>query len=342
MRRLALASLAAVLLIALHVAPLPGHNRLWWALSDALHAPGFALVAIFAMAAMPAIGRLDPMRSRRRWPGGATPTRYAAAFVVTMVIASLAEWSQTIGPRTESLADWLRDALGAAAGLALHALFGRRARDATGAGRALVWTGRLAIIAVLATGFVPVAQWGHAYLRREAAFPVLGAFEAGWETLLWRPRGGSLDLVAPPPGWPREGTRVARIQLEPGRYPGVSLAEPHADWTGYEALELSLFSPEPEPITLWLRIHDAEHENAYADRYNTRFEVVPGQQTLRIPLENVRKAPRERELDLSRVAGLALFLAGLEEPRTLYLDDVRLVAPEKSGAGEPAGRRRRE
>ncbi len=69
MPRLALASLAAVLLIGLHVMPLPGHNRVWWALSDALHAPAFALLAMSVMAAMPAMGRLDPTRSRKT--GGA-------------------------------------------------------------------------------------------------------------------------------------------------------------------------------------------------------------------------------------------------------------------------------
>ena len=326
-------------LIALHVVPLPGHNRLWWALSDALHAPAFALLAMLVVTTMPAIGRLSP-GTRGRWPAGATLTRYGVAFAVTVVIAAVAEGSQVIGPRIESLEDWRRDAIGAVAGLLLHASIGHQARAAPGALRALLWSGRLALIAVLLTGFVPVARWGHGYLRRDLSFPVLGAFDAGWETLLWRTQGGALDLVAPPPGWPRDGSKVARIRLEPGRYPGVSLTAPYADWTGYEALELSLYSPDPGPITLWLRIHDAEHQDVYSDRYNTRFEVGPGQHTLRVVLDDVRKGPRERELDLSRVAGMALFVAALKEPRVLYLDDVRLVAPQASDAKGPADERR--
>ena len=341
--RLLLICLAAATLIAFHVMPLPGHDRLWWALSDALHAPAFALLAMLVMATLPAIGRRDPQNSGRRRPARTALARYGVALAVTAVIAAVAEGSQAIGPRIESLADWRRDLIGAVAGLLLHASIGRRARAAPGAWRALLWSGRLALIAVLLMGFVPVARWGHAYLRRDLAFPVLGAFDAAWETLLWRPRGGALDLVASPPGWPRGGgSRVARIRLEPGRYPGVSLADPYADWTGYEALELSLYSPDPRPITLWLRIHDAEHQETYSDRYNARFEVGPGYRTLRVPLDDVRKGPRERELDLSRVAGMALFVAALKEPQVLYLDDVRLVAPQASDVREPARERRRK
>ncbi len=237
-----------------------------------------------------------------------------------------------MGSRTASLTDWSRDILGAAAGLLLYASFRRRPAHVSGAGRPVSWIACLAAVAAVAMGFLPVARWGHAYLRRDAAFPVLGAFEAGWETLLWRPRGGSLDLVAPPPGWPRgEGERVARIRVEPGPYSGVRLDEPPGNWLGYHALELSLFSPDPGPITLSLRIHDAEHRNAYADRYNTIFEIGQGHRTLRIALDDVRRGPRDRDLDLSRVCGLALFVAGLAEPRTLYLDDVRLVAQGESG-----------
>ncbi|MDH3284669.1 MAG: VanZ family protein [Acidobacteriota bacterium] len=313
MAKLVLVFLAAALLVVLHLAPSPDDNALWRALTNALHAPAFALVAI---------GVLELVRRRRRT--GSTLALYTIAFAVTAFIAAFMELIQVIGSRSASLHDWLRDLAGAAAGLILYASLGHRA---PGAARAVIWTTRLVAVAVMLSGLIPVVRLSHAYIRRDAAFPVLGAFEAPWESTFWRAQEGALDLVAPPPGWPREeGARVARVRLEPGRYPGVRLREPYENWEAYDTLELSLYSPDPEPFTLSLRIHDASHTNAQDDRYNTRFEIGPGSHTLRIALDDVRRAPEGRELDLCRVAGLIIFVARLQEPRTLYLDDVRLVA----------------
>ncbi len=317
--RTLLVLLAAALLFALHVAPLPDDTALWRSFTNAMHAPAFGLVAV---------GILELGRRR----GAPSLASYPAAFAVTAAVAAAAEISQVVGPRAPTLSDWLRDLVGAAAGLLIHATFALRFRGAGRTLRAAAWAVRIAALAALLLGFVPVARWAHATLRRDAAFPVLGSFESAWETTLWRAQGGSLELAPPPPAWPRpHGARVARLRLEPGRYPGVRLDDPPHRWERYEALELALYSPHDEPVTLVLRIHDERHGNAYEDRFNKKIEVGRGAHELRVPLDDVRRGPRARELDLSRIAGLVLYVPRTSVPLTLYLDDVRLVTPGDGG-----------
>ena len=93
-------------------------------------------------------------------------------------------------------------------------------------------------------------------------------------------------------------------------------------------MRLHLYNPEPEPLELHFRIHDQLHRlhgNAYSDRFSTSFTLASGWTKIEIPLERVVAAPRSRPMQLTRIAGLGLFVGKLERPRSFNIDEVLLV-----------------
>ena len=245
-----------------------------------------------------------------------------------IVVAVLTELGQLITQRDPDLIDMLRDVAGIAVGLGLYALAdpGLSPRKQ---GRHLLQTGLLtAIVALMAAGFYPLLKTVSATLQRNQAFPVIADFGAGWTRTFVQLNRASLTLVAAPGGSTAaesgDGSPVARLTLKPGNYPGVSIVEPGADWSGYSTLCLDLFSPHTRPIGLVLRIHDDRHNQAYPDRFNRTLTLKPGDNRIRIPLRDVIQAPAGRELDMTRIAGLMLFAVDIEESLRLYPGVIRL------------------
>jgi len=161
--------------------------------------------------------------------------------------------------------------------------------------------------------------------ERARAFPVLARFDGSWwESALIETGNSALTpgkSSTPPPGMP---SGLARIDLQPATYPGLTIDQPYPDWRGYQRLVLTIVSDLDVPIPLTLRVHDAAHDNRYGDRFNTRLMVTPGANRLTIPLEEIRRAPAGREMDLSRIRGIVLFAYRLNHPVHLYLGTVRL------------------
>ncbi|MGB8719066.1 MAG: hypothetical protein WCD46_07125, partial [Desulfobacterales bacterium] len=126
----------------------------------------------------------------------------------------------------------------------------------------------------------------------------------------------------------RDGRRSLEISLTCDTYSGVGLKYFPRDWRGYSALEFSVFNPGTAPLALTCRVHDRTHTTArqrYSDRFNRRITIKPGWNDISIALEEIRRAPLTRPMDLSRIDGLGLFSVRLPTPVTVYLDRVRLV-----------------
>lgn len=152
-------------------------------------------------------------------------------------------------------------------------------------------------------------------------FPLLSGFETPLEGTRWsgsarRKRTQEVAFA---------GQASLQVRLTTQRYSGIGLKDFPRNWQGYNAVSLEVFNPDPEALQLHLRIHDHAHDNAYSDRYNASFEISPGWNHLMVPLKDVAKAPKTRPFDLTRVTGLGVFVGKLERPRTIYLDDVRLI-----------------
>lgn len=155
-------------------------------------------------------------------------------------------------------------------------------------------------------------------------FPLLSGFETALEESRWS--GSAARQVSGKVAF--AGQKALRVTLSTQRYSGIGLKDFPADWSLYRAIQVQVYNPESEPLTLHFRIHDQRHrefDNVYSDRFNTSFKLHRGWNLLRVALADVAAAPRQRDLDLSRVAGLVLFVGKLERPRIIYLDDVRLL-----------------
>ncbi|MCH8529657.1 MAG: VanZ family protein [Saccharospirillum sp.] len=110
-------------------------------------------------------------------------------------------------------------------------------------------------------------------------------------------------------------------------YTGVFISRLPRDWRGYDQLQFRLYNPEPEDWYMTLRINDRAHDQGESDfnnRYNVRLPLTPGWNEFTLPLADVKQAPRDREMDLNRIQRLGLFATGLESPRFVLLDDLRL------------------
>ncbi len=150
-------------------------------------------------------------------------------------------------------------------------------------------------------------------------------FSAPWYKSFIVTKNASVKAVPPPEEWPA-GSRlpVARIDCKPGQYPGLSLADPYPDWTGYDTLEIDILVPKIKSEVFVLRVHDRDHNQEHDDRFNRICPVVPGFQTLRFDLHDIQTGPRSRDLDMSSIAGAILFIVELDEPFTFYVGEMRL------------------
>ena len=183
----------------------------------------------------------------------------------------------------------------------------------------------LSAAALLAVAFQRVATVSLAYLHRDAIFPRLCEFDDRWQSTFVGVHDAVLTQGEPSAGWGRDlSTSVPRLTFLPAQYPGISIQEPHPDWTGYDRLAFEVYSEEPAPVELVLRIDDARHNNDYADRFNRALIIQPGPNRISISLDDVQRAPRTRPMDMTRIRGLTLFAVDPPRPFSVYLDGLRL------------------
>jgi hypothetical protein len=182
---------------------------------------------------------------------------------------------------------------------------------------------RALVLALVGWAIVPFTKVAIDDLVARQQFPLLSGFETPLELSRW----GGVNSRTLDRQHSFSGSTALRVDLNTSRYSGVALKYFPADWSAYRFLHFQLYNPEEKPFPLYLRIHDQEHatfENRYSDRYNTSFVASAGWNEIKIPLALVEQAPRDRKMDLSKVAGMIIFVDKLERSRTIFLDDVAL------------------
>jgi VanZ family protein len=253
-----------------------------------------------------------------QWPGlrrQAPWRQWLLVLLATLLIGGTIEILQIGTRRSADWMDLLRDFAGSLLVLAFH--------PGLQGGRALLRKGlRLLVLALLLWEALP---FGRALVNTVATrqqFPVLADFSTPFELDRWS--GGADRRIVE-----AEGRRLLELTLRPGAYSGVSLQDFPADWSGYGSLVIELEQPSPEPLRLTLRIHDRLHETGphaydYSDRFNRSFVLEQGRQRLRIPLQQIRKAPSRRLMDLRALMDLSMFAMDLPRPRKLRILTIRL------------------
>lgn len=271
------------------VAP-PLYRELW----SQGHMVFFALLSLWLTSVV-------PMHSPRRW---------LLLTLAILVAGAIIEGIQSQIGRTASWEDGLRNLIGAWFGL----FWSLPAHRKVYVGRALA----SALVLWQLSGLVPHAM-SHVY--RIQQFPVLANFESPRDLDIW---SGNIERVTEPV---REGRYSLAVYLEAQRFSGVGSYALRPDWRGYDELVFDLYNPYESALPIVLRINDRQHEQdgpRYADRFNRRLIVQPGWNEYRIALEDVRMAPKGRTMNLAEIQQVQLFVQELEQPRTLYLDYVRL------------------
>jgi len=277
---------------------------------DAGHAPLFGVLALIVLGLL----RLAP-RFERAGIGV-----YIAALSISVGLGLLSELLQYFGERNADGVDALRDAIGAVTFLGFHATFDPLLKPHLPCGPFTSRRLRATFLLLFLTTFWQVGSLGLGYVQRDAAHPRLFDFQHRWERHFYRLVRGDLEATTLP-GEP--SVAVARLTIRPGRYPGLRL-RPHPDWSAYRELKLSVYSDLPGETVLRMRIDDRIHDGTLGDRYNTRFTLLPGWNRLSVDLDEVRRAPKERTMDLSQIRRVALFDVETEQEYSLYLGPIEL------------------
>ena len=313
-----LLTVATVIIVVVLFGYLPGDSLLWRELQNTGHIPLFGLLAITLLFMW------------REWTGDSgagSRVDYLVAGGASLVIGIAIEFGQVLTKHHDpSISDATHDLAGILIALGIYACIDSRmkpvwARQRPGLRRAVI----ILACSLLIVCLFPLLKLAAACRDRAAALPVIMDFTAGWATPFLELRHASLFTEGPAGAAPdAAGRRLAGLRMEPGIFPGVSIIEPYRDWTGYESLVLAIYSPEPSPVDLVLRVHDRAHNQNHSDRFTRQFSIQQGENRFRVRLAEIEAAPAGRNMNMSQIAGVILYATDISRPLTLYLEALRL------------------
>ena len=244
--------------------------------------------------------------------------QWAMILVITLFAGVAIELAQYgTAARTPDMGDVLRDLTGSL----LLLVFG-----APGAELQPAWRRRClqaAVLVLLLVQLWPLTRSliDEAITRHQ--FPLLSTLETPFEIHRWAGSAGrsveSVPSVA--------AGKLLRLSLTTDRFSGTVLDYFYADWRLFRKLEIDFYNPDENPLQITCRIHDLRHVDGheeFEDRFNRNFLLTQGWNTVEIDLDEVAAAPVSRDMDMSHIRGLGIYVVSLPEPRILYLDNVRL------------------
>lgn len=119
------------------------------------------------------------------------------------------------------------------------------------------------------------------------------------------------------------GQKCLKMELYPSSYPGITLNKFNPDWSKRTTLKFDIYNQEKISLRLTIRIDDTK-DPSYGNRYNHTFILGPGFNYISIPLKSLYTSGTNRNVNLTDVQQIILFLSSPEEKRVIYLDNVRL------------------
>lgn len=280
-------------------------NWLWLrTLHDFAHGPVFGLIAVVLLMAQRQLGRGD------------TRQQYVVAMLISVILGGGTELIQWITGRDPSWRDFGADILGIATFVASYAAFDARLK---GLRRGLMALATIGIAAML----WPLAITAHAYYERAAAFPLIFDLNRGLGMYFITTRQVQIGVERLPAPWSQESALL--VEFLPGKWQGIELREPPPDWRGYDHLLVDLVNPSSELLRVVVRVDDEQHNLRFADRYNGNFDVAAhSRSSLRIPIDAIRTAPKDRDLDLARIARVVVFRREDSQAPAMFVSRMKL------------------
>ena len=243
-------------------------------------------------------------------------SQYIKAGVITVFLGVLSEFIQLFTTsRDFEVGDMISDAIGAAVFLSIAYPFPKDVHTKT---KNLIRAGVLFLLMVASYPLLSatIDSW-----NMERSFPILGSYETSLEMSRWSSKESRLERSR---SHATDRDYSLKVNLLPGEYPGVSLDYLQNDWKGYGSLSFDVFIDGASPLDITIRINDLEHNNEFADRFNKGIRLQPGDNHISINLDEVRKAPLGRTMDMADITNICIFAYNLKTPRTVYFDNFRL------------------
>ena len=295
---------------------MPNHTQLWREINNSGHAILFGAMAVGFLAL--SLQLLGSKLARRCW-------HYWAAFAVTSFLGAITEFIQVFTARDADFYDLYMDILGAAAFLCIAAAFDPQLRvePAKKRNRRRLWLTGFGLL-LFALAFLSPALWASAMIARDSSFPVICGFDSYWETKWIKPIRATLERVPPPMGFTTAEGTVGHFITHDARFPKIEFFEVHPDWRGLSSLSLDVYSELDRPVNLALRIDDIHHNDRFVDRFNRRLVIYPGLNQFLIGIDEIRTAPRGREMDLEHITQVLIFGVYPSKPFAVFLDNFRL------------------
>lgn len=297
-----LPALAIVVLLSTLFVYRPETVSTWYqTLYEWLHVPVFGFISLALLSLMP-----------KSWPGA---LRLFAAFTGSVFLAVASEAAQIPLGRSAEAGDVIADAQGAASFLLIAATVGRRTIFAVIA--------TVAAAAIVAWSALPLISVSRAVAYQISQFPVIYGGDFRTERTFITIRNTNIST-----GWDSSSARrYSRIVFPRGRRSGIEFRDLVGDWSDYSSLNLDIYVEGSNDLRLVVRIHDKAHrrgDQPHSDRYNQRFRLPQGHNSLRIPLDRVKEAPQDRVMDMKDIEALVIFSAAEDSERVFKLFEIRL------------------
>jgi hypothetical protein len=265
----------------------------WGRVGDVAHLPLFVLIQLTA---------LD-------WWRGRTRTPLALSVATSLAIGALSEILQAPVGRDPDVADFCSDAMGTALSAGWLLLRGAPVRR-----WAVYW---LAVVLLGGYHAAVIAREVATVRAARALWPVIADFEGDWQLRRWHAKERTAMRATPERH--ADGMCALRVECREGGYPGVAVEEFDADWSRYDALEWTVMLPDGRPLDLSVRIDEIGTNKGCT----IRVPIREAQQVVRL---NIRDSIGSAcQLDWSRIGELHFFLDEPTQPRTFFLDRVRLI-----------------
>ena len=299
------------------VFPFPMSGRHWNAVFDLAHAPAFFLIFLLA------VGVLDPASigfSKSSLALLRLPPLQLILLSGLLFLGGVAcEVAQKFVHRHPSVGDIIANSLGLFAGL----LYCLSRQSMTPAFRV---TGLiLTMLVIILPSFSPVRELTEC-LRQWQEFPLLASFERPRELTAWIAHGARYQIAT---DWASHGSRSLLIKSSGAHNPGALMVWPIPDWSQYSSLQFTVFNPDQRAVVVGVTISDDVHVRSLwepSDRFNWSVSLGPNEvKLLSIDLKEVAVAPVSRQMEMTRISNLNIYLQNPPDDATFYVDGVQLL-----------------
>jgi len=293
----------------LHVVSPAGAFEITVDIDNTLHAPGFGVLAVLTFV-------LLRSHSTRL-------LSYFLAFAVTISVSFVSELMQMMTARDSSPADFANDVVGIVSFLLISAVFDARARSWISSKISAAGFYLLVLVGFVASMGPLIWHFTAFELRRQAA-PAILDFESRWQSKYYGSLGDAiLEVVNTPEGWHGNGRRALLVKMDNEDYSGFH-GEPISDWSSYTAFSFIVASADNRKHRITVRIHDFHHNNKYVDRFSQSFAVTASPKRISIPITAIESGPRDRPLQIDKIASFGVFISNTDGSEELLLDDFQL------------------